>query len=168
VSCPQAPVIELPITWTHSINYFNGWSTLGIWSLYNQRNHHILIVITNASISFQKWPTLQDLARATLEVYIMMIIIVLCNVIPVTRQFEIFIFALLSDIVSINRLTDTQNYQTHHDVTDKTITSDLKVPMYHSSSYPTWWFTSDNVCIDFHNCLYSAKWICIKMVVFMR
>ena len=40
----------------------------------------------------------------------MMIFIVLCNVIPVTRQFEIFIFALLSDIVSINRLTDTQNY----------------------------------------------------------
>lgn len=148
-------VIELPITWTHSINYFNGWSTLGIWSLYNQRNHHILIVITNASISFQKWPTLQDLARATLEVYIMMIFIVLWNVI--TRQFEIFIFVLLIDIVSINWLILKiihQNYQTHHDITDKTITSDLKVPMYHSSSYPTWWFTTDNVCIDFHNCLY--------------
>ena len=143
---------------THSINYFNGWSTLDVWSLYNQRNHHILIVIPNASISFQKWPTLQDLARATLEVCIMMIFIVLWNV--KTRQFEIFIFVFLRDIVSINTLTDTQNYppklSTHHDVTDKSITSDLKVPMYHSSSYPTWWFTSDNVCIDLHNCLYSA------------
>ena len=78
---------------------------------------------------------------------------------------NLYIFPLisLSDIVSITKLTDTENYwsvwhQTYDDFTDKNNSFEgfnIHYHYYHNSFYQTHCDANDDVCLGLHNCRYS-------------